>query len=49
VSGPERLPPAGELIEMAKDEVADRYASDENVAAHLELRGMIGRNLSSVN
>ncbi len=49
VSGPERLPPTGELIEMAKDAVADRYASDENVAAHLELRGMIGRNLPPVN
>lgn len=46
--GPERLPPTRELTEMAKDAVAGRYASDENVAAP-GTTGMTGRNLPSVS
>jgi hypothetical protein len=38
-----------ELIEMARGAVADEYASDEDVAAYLEMQGMIGRNLPSPN
>ena len=38
-----------ELIETAKGAVAGDYASDEDVAACLELQGMIGRNLPSAN
>jgi hypothetical protein len=34
---------------MAKGAVADDYASDEDVAAYLELQGMIGRNIPSAN
>lgn len=37
----------GELTELAKGAVAGDYASDDQVAAYLELQGMIGRNFPS--
>lgn len=37
------------LVEHAKGAVAGDFASDEDVAAYLELQGMIGRNLPSAN
>jgi hypothetical protein len=47
---PKELPLTPEvLIIHAKGAVAGDYASDEDVARYLELQGMIGRNLPSVN
>jgi hypothetical protein len=47
---PAELPvTTGELIDLARGAVAGDYASDEDVAAYLELQGMIGRHLPSPN
>jgi hypothetical protein len=47
---PASLPDRTEvLVEHAQGAVAGDYASSEDVAAYLELQGMIGRNLPSAN
>jgi hypothetical protein len=47
---PAELPvTTGELIDLAKGAVAGDYASDEDVAAWMEVQGMIGRHLPSHN
>jgi hypothetical protein len=45
---PAELPvTTAELIEHAKGAVAGEYASDEDVAAYMEVQAMIGRHLPS--
>lgn len=47
---PAELPvTTAELIEHAKGAVAGDYASDDDVAAYMEVQGMIGRHLPSQN
>lgn len=47
---PAELPCTREqLVEHAKGAVRSEYASDQDVAAYLEVQGMIGRNLPGPN